>query len=401
MLLPYALSIIAQGGDDRLFDGRKEGFSMSYGLTGRVLLVFVAWCLMTSALFAVTSINVDEQELEREYRAQSWLLLVVTPEDLDRYEFLASHAHARRLVGRPSATLDGMLEDWERNYRRRIRFTVYSLALHRRELNAAVTHFESKPATSLVPQEGMLAVYLAELERRQRTEELAARVRALLAAARDEGNRRTFEEQVFMGLPDLDDAFVFAMQLRILTARVLDGEFDGVDERIAALRDVHGDDPGILALEANVAYGRARRISDQALQRRRIQEAFDLFRQAVDRGLKDPDAVPGLSGAYTKTLADEWAVLVRYWPFPGHLDRFRERALALCEQSKIAITYLPSLEHRQRAYRILSQLFTYWPSSGDSRYAATGPRPVEYGETVEFSRLVNRATPWPAGIGGR
>lgn len=357
----------------------------------RIIIVTLLGCFFATGLLAIPTVSIDEKLSRDDFESKKFFLLQLTEKDLDSYERLVSVIIAEELLGREvDSELKTLKEDCDKFFLRRISFSVKTFLPHKKELEMGLSYLEKKEPFELVPFKMLIATYSTTLKNGEaRCADFSGRAEILLKAVRTLQARRKFKDELVLHMPVLDNELVLAAKVKVINRWLLEGvNKDRSKKELDRLYQSNGQNPLVLALNANFHTQMGIWASDDQVKKEYIENAFDYFIAAVKNGYSNINGCPGLYSELVKLQSKEWNILARYYPYPQHLEGYRERAENLLDNVCQAIIFIPEKTFRLKAYKIMSNLYVYWPSQ-------YGEKPMGYGKMIEYQRLSARREPWP------
>ncbi len=356
------------------------------GLT--ILLLFV---LCATSGFAM-AVKVDEAATEKAFEDARSTLFSIREKDIIQYGEIMHVINTHKAVGQPiSESLNALRKDHEEYFTKRLDLCARLSLVKKGEIIRTLDFIETFHGTQLVPYRSLLTIFKVVLEKRKEKSGFASmyeRAKILLSIARKEKNRTAYKEQLLLNNPKDEDRLVFEAKSALLRRKLLaDGaKVSLIEPFIDELAPHWQNDPLFIVLKANLQFVKARK-AEKKEKSQLLHKSFILFVEAVRKGQRDENAVPGLYAACADDIANDYNELVHYFPYPTYMANFREVAQDVVSRSKKFIKFVPDKKQRIRVYGMLSNIYAYWPSQA-------GEKVIDFIECSSYSRLAGRSEPW-------
>ena len=346
-------------------------------------------CAQSSFAMAV---KVDEQATEKAFEEARSVLFSIREQDIIQYgEIMRLVETHKALDTSIPEGLKTVREEHEGYFTKRLDLCARLSFVKKGEIDRSLDFIETFHGTQLVPYRSLLAIFKVVLaKRKDKTsfKSMFERAKILLAKAREQSNRQAYHEQLLLNHPKDEDRLVFEAKVALLRRKLLaDGaNVASIEPFIDELAPHWKGDSLFCVLEANLHFVKARQANKEA-KSQLLRKSFASFVEAIRRGQRDENAVPGLYAACADDIAKDYNQLVHYFPYPTYMPNFRELAHDVVNRSKEFIKYVPDKEQRIRVYGMLSNIYAYWPSKA-------GDKIIDFIECSSYSRLAGRSEAW-------
>ncbi len=374
----------------------------------KIFVLALMLCL-SSGLFGLTIKDLEVNETSEELKAKKSKFLRIKTSDLEQYEKIVRKIEHDKLTNLPeNQDLVDLNSAFESYLARRLNMIRKVFALFRQEFTTIVTHVEGLPKNRLPAFKTLLNVMEKSLDESKlkgssdKFEDLASKVRHLKGLI-DKNLVQSYDDMLVLNSENIAKS-VFLAKIQLLHRWLLEDKFLEAKLWTKRLEKVHPENPFYLALQSHLSLIEYKRFSpkdefENILEKNLknkfgnavtvkvhgkslLDKAFLYYIEALERGYPPENEIPGLLPTVWEKVTKKFDKIYRYWSYPASFPNYREYMKDMANHCKTIVKDVPFKKYASKAYRILEQIFKYWPSNAGSAL-------IDYNEIMEFNRMVN------------
>ncbi|HNV71314.1 MAG TPA: hypothetical protein PKO06_16545 [Candidatus Ozemobacteraceae bacterium] len=372
----------------------------------QLLLVLI---LSLSPLYGIELKDILVSETPEELEIKQSKFLSIAEKDLLQYEQIVRRLDQAESSGGANVTEYRRLRaEFDAYLTRRLNLIRKIFLAFRKEFTRVVDFIEPVGTDRLPAFSGLIAVLDDSIDEakmkgsKDKWRDLKDRVNALQTTLNKPGVRQAYLDKLVLSSTEASET-VFEAKTRLLHRWLLEGRRTEARPWVLELEKTHAEKALCLALlshywleEYNARRGlpNPQELLEKELAKKfgtgavtvkvsgadDLQKAFLYYLEALNKGYPPELEIPGLLPAYWERIRDKFNKIHPYWVFPDHFPGYRDFMKELASACQAVVENVPFKKYVSPAYRLLSDMYTYWPSKA-------GPKIIDFQEIMRLNRI--------------
>ncbi len=372
-------------------------------------LLLILFTFLSLSLSALDLRDIQVVETDAELRIKQNKFLEIEIPDLIRYEKISRAVDRENLInGKASAENTKLQAEFDSYLFSRLNMICKVFVVFREETSTILDFLEKCKKEGLPAFENLISTLNKAIDTawlkgsKEKWQDLRQRAKSLLLLAQNKDLKQKYKDQIVLTADDVSEE-VFLAKVSLLHRWLLEGKLleckpwiDSLAKKYAEKAEnfallshytleqykLKKNDPNwqkIQEKELKAKFGHGA-VKVKGNQEDLLQKAFLYYVEALKKGYPQAKEIPGLLPEVWARVLAMYKTIHPYWNFPEKYPNYREDMKEMANFCRSIIVEVPFKKYAQPAYKLLSDIYRYWP-------AGAGSHIVDYQELIKLNRI--------------